>query len=50
MDDKIVVVKKISGDLEPFSVPKLSRSLQNSGASSQDIEKIVEAIQPELFD
>jgi Holliday junction resolvase-like predicted endonuclease len=50
MDDKIVVVKKISGDLEPFSIQKLSRSLQNSGATSQDIEKIVEAVQPELYD
>lgn len=50
MDDKVVVVKKISGDLEPFSIQKLSKSLQNSGASSQDIEKITEAIQPELFD
>lgn len=50
MENKVVVVKKISGDLEAFSLQKLSKSLQNSGASSQDIEKIVEAIQPELFD
>lgn len=50
MDDKIVVVKKISGDLEPFSVQKLSRSLKNSGASNDEIEKIVEAVQPELYD
>ena len=50
MDDKIVVVKKISGDLEPFSVQKLSKSLKNSGASKDEIEKIVEAIQPELYD
>lgn len=50
MDNKVVVVKKISGDLEPFSIPKLSKSLQNSGATGQDIVTIVEAIQPELFD
>ena len=50
MDNKIIVVKKISGDLEPFSIQKLSRSLQNSGATSQDIEKIVKAVQPELYD
>lgn len=50
MDEKIVVVKKISGDLEPFSVQKLSRSLQNSGASNDEIEKIVNAVQPELYD
>jgi hypothetical protein len=50
MDNKVVVVKKISGDLETFSIPKLSKSLQNSGASDDDIVKIVEAIQPELFD
>ncbi|MBK5210256.1 MAG: restriction endonuclease [Flavobacteriaceae bacterium] len=49
MDDKVVVVKKISGDLEPFSIQKLSRSLQNSGATSQEIEKIVNAVQPELY-
>ncbi|MDD3721883.1 MAG: restriction endonuclease [Lutibacter sp.] len=50
MDDKTVVVKKISGDLEPFSIQKLSKSLQNSGATSQEIEKIVKAVQPELYD
>ncbi len=50
MDNKIVVVKKISGDLEPFSIQKLSKSLQNSGATKKEIEKIVEAVQPELYD
>ena len=50
MEDKIVIVKKTSGDLEPFSIQKLSRSLKNSGASDEEIEKIVDAIQPELFD
>ncbi|MDF1516868.1 MAG: restriction endonuclease [Lutibacter sp.] len=50
MDDKVVIVKKISGDLEPFSIQKLSKSLQNSGASKEEIEKIVEAVQPELYD
>jgi len=34
MDDKIIVVKKISGDLEPFSIQKLSRSLQNIDVKS----------------
>ncbi len=50
MDNKVIIVKKISGDLEPFSIQKLSKSLQNSGATSQDIDRIVEAIQPELYD
>jgi hypothetical protein len=50
IDEKIVAVKKISGDLEPFSIQKLSKSLQNSGASDKEIEKIVDAIQPELYD
>lgn len=50
MDEKAVIIKKISGDLEPFSIQKLSKSLQNSGASREEIKKIVDAIQPELYD
>jgi len=50
MDDKVAAVKKISGDLEPFSIQKLSRSLQNCGASKEDIEKILTVIKPRIFD
>ncbi|HEY9169785.1 MAG TPA: restriction endonuclease [Lutibacter sp.] len=50
MDNKVIIVKKISGDLEPFSIQKLSKSLKNSGATSQDVERIIKAIQPELYD
>jgi len=50
MDNKIIVVKKISGDLEPFSIQKLSSSLKNSGASEEEIEKIVDAVKPQLYD
>jgi hypothetical protein len=50
MTHKIITIKKISGDLEPFSIQKLSRSLKNSGASDEEIEKIVDAVQPELYD
>ncbi|MDP3311781.1 restriction endonuclease [Lutibacter sp.] len=50
MNDKIVVIKKNSGDLEPFSIQKFSKSLQNSGASNEEIERIVKTIQLELYD
>ncbi|NQW36793.1 MAG: restriction endonuclease [Flavobacteriales bacterium] len=50
MNDKIVIVKKNSGELEPFEIQKLKESLKNSGASNEEIEKLVEVIQPELYD
>lgn len=50
MNDNIAVVKKISGEVEPFSIQKLSKSLQNCGATSQDIEKILSVIKPKIFD
>ena len=50
MDDKIFTVKKISGDLEPFSEQKLKESLKNSGASTQEIQTIVKSISPMIYD
>jgi Holliday junction resolvase-like predicted endonuclease len=50
MDKKIITVKKFSGELEPFEIQKLEKSLKRSGATNQEIKKIVEVIQPELYD
>lgn len=50
MDKKIITVKKISGELEPFEIQKLEKSLKRSGVTNQEIKKIVEVIQPELYD
>lgn len=49
MESKIISVKKYSGEIVPFSVDKLKNSLKNSGASPQEIEKIIIAITPELY-
>lgn len=50
MNNKVVTVKKISGEVEPFSIKKLKKSLKNCGATEQEIEKIISNITPELYD
>lgn len=49
MESKVINVKKYSGEIVPFSVDKLKKSLQNSGASSHEVEKIITDITPELY-
>jgi Holliday junction resolvase-like predicted endonuclease len=50
MNDKVVAVKKNSGEIEPFSIDKLKKSLKNSGASTPEIEKVIINITPKLYD
>ncbi|MDP2089676.1 MAG: restriction endonuclease [Flavobacteriaceae bacterium] len=50
MSDKKVVVKKSSGDFEPFSTQKLKKSLQISGVTNEEIDTIVEYIKLQLYD
>ncbi|MBP8793637.1 MAG: restriction endonuclease [Lutibacter sp.] len=50
MNNKIINVKKNSGEIEPFSIEKLKNSLKNCGTSAQEIEKIITRITPELYD
>ena len=49
MEDQSIVVEKISGEVEPLSIPKLSKSLQNCGATNIEVEKIVKDIKPMLY-
>jgi hypothetical protein len=46
---KLILVKKASGDEEPFAIDKLERSLQNAGASASAIEKILVSIEDWIF-
>lgn len=50
MEKNIVIVKKNSGHLEPFSKQKLEKSLKKSGASIQEIQTIVKSIYPLIYD
>lgn len=50
MNDKIIFVKKYSGELEEFSFDKLKNSLRKSGVPNKEIELIIETIKPRLFD
>ena len=50
MDNKTIYIKKFSGESEPFSIEKLQKSLQKSGASQKLIAKIIQKIQPQLYD
>ncbi|NOY47869.1 MAG: restriction endonuclease [Chlorobi bacterium] len=50
MYHKTLFIKKYSGDLEKFSFNKLKKSLQNSGASDEEINSIIETITPQLYD
>jgi len=49
MENKIITIKKNSGELEPFSFRKLQNSLQRSGASTEVTHKIIECIKPKLY-
>lgn len=45
-----ILIKKASGNLEPFSAEKLKKSLKRSGASDVHINAIVKEIESRLFD
>ena len=45
-----ISIKKNSGDLEPFSIKKLKESLRNCGVKNDEIESIVQSIEPQVYD
>lgn len=50
MENQTIAVEKISGEVEQFSIHKLSKSLQSCGATEMEIQKIVNDIKPMLYD
>ncbi|MDD3723086.1 MAG: restriction endonuclease [Lutibacter sp.] len=50
MDKKIIIVKKNSGEFEPFEMHKLEKSLKKSGATEQEIKTIIKSIYPLIYD
>jgi AF1548-like protein len=48
-DNKVILIKKASGDEEPFSSDKLKRSLFNAGAKNETILKIVADIESWIY-
>lgn len=50
MGNKKVIVKKKSGDPEPFSKQKLKESLKKCGATIQETQTIVKSIYPMVYD
>ncbi|PKP13424.1 MAG: ATPase [Bacteroidetes bacterium HGW-Bacteroidetes-3] len=50
MDKKIIIVKKNSGEFEPFEMHKLEESLKKSGATDQEIKTIIKSIYPMIYD
>jgi Holliday junction resolvase-like predicted endonuclease len=46
--EKVFIIKK-SGEKEAFSFSKLKKSLQRSGATSKNIDLIIETIKPQLY-
>lgn len=50
MYNKLITVKKNSGELEPFEIQKLKKSLKRSGAADQEIQTIVKSIHPMIYD
>ncbi len=49
MENKTIQIKKFSGELEPFSIDKLQNSLYKSGASKKVVAKIIQKLQPQLY-
>lgn len=49
MDHKIMTVKKISGELEPFEIQKLEKSLKKSGATKKEVQTIIKIISPMIY-
>ncbi|WP_372947189.1 ATP cone domain-containing protein [Mariniphaga sp.] len=49
-DNKVVTIKKASGEEEPFSVNKLKQSLRNAGADEEIIEQVAEDVNSWIYD
>ncbi|MFA5299477.1 MAG: restriction endonuclease [Lutibacter sp.] len=49
MDNRIITVKKNSGEIEQFSTQKLEESLKRSGASKQEVQTIIKIISPMIY-
>ena len=50
MDEQRFNVTKNSGELEPFSIIKLKESLRNCGVKNDEIEMLVQKLEPQLYD
>ena len=50
MIDRVIYIKKYSGELEVFSFEKLKNSLMKSGSPIEEIESIISIIKPKLYD
>ena len=50
MTEKQVFVKKSTKEIEPFSIQKLTQSLKSCGASNNEIDAIVNKMQPYIYD
>lgn len=50
MNDQIILVKKINGEIEPFNIDKLKTSLRRSQANEKEIDEIVETVLSQLYD
>lgn len=48
-EEQVIHVQKLSGELEPFSIDKLSKSLRICGASPEEIDRVIAEIQPVLY-
>lgn len=44
-----MTVKKISGELEPFEIQKLEKSLKKSGATKKEVQTIIKIISPMIY-
>jgi len=50
MSGKTILIKKSNGEFEPFLFHKLEKSLQKSGVTNKEIERIIAIIKPSLYD
>ncbi len=49
-DNKVVTIKKASGEEKPFSINKLKQSLRNAGADEEIIEQVAEDVNSWIYD
>jgi len=49
MDNRIMTVKKNTGEIEQFSTQKLEKSLMKSGATKQEVQTIIKIISPMIY-
>jgi len=50
MENKVIEIRKSSGESVPFSSLKLAKSLRNSGADESTVNTVLQKVEDELFD